>query len=86
MSIKSLDELIKTAPPPKEPVDRGINEDIAAIEKQIGTKLPSDYLEYIYHYGDCLWFEHVWILSPFKPTDYSLWSWHEKNIPQLTIL
>jgi hypothetical protein len=85
----SLLELLQLAPPPMNPIYTGSEEGFSQIENQIGSKLPSDYKEYIQHYGDCMWFRHIYISTPFKASNngnYSLWGWHKQNIAQLKTL
>jgi hypothetical protein len=82
----SLQELLYLAPPPKNPIRTGVEKDFLMIEEQIGSKLPNDYKEYIMHYGDCMWFRHVRISTPFYDENFSLWGWHKNNIPQLKTL
>ncbi|MDR2438238.1 MAG: SMI1/KNR4 family protein [Planctomycetaceae bacterium] len=57
----SLLKLLQLAPPPINPIYTGSEKDFLQIENQIGSRLPSDYKEYIQHYGDCMWFRHIYI-------------------------
>jgi hypothetical protein len=83
----SLQELLRLAPPPQNPVCTGKEKDFLLIENQIGSKLPNDYKEYIRHYGNCMWFRHIYISSPFYENNkFSLLGWHKQNIQQLRIL
>ncbi|MDR0337800.1 MAG: SMI1/KNR4 family protein [Planctomycetaceae bacterium] len=85
----SLSELLQLAPPPMNPIYTGSEEDFLQIENQIGSKLPDDYKKYIQYYGDCMWYRHICISTPFDPVDngdYSLWGWHKKNIEHLSLL
>jgi hypothetical protein len=83
----SLQELLCLVPPPINPIGTGTEKDFLIIENQIGSKLPSDYKEYIKYYGDCKWYRHIIISTPFNNNEnYSLWKWHKENIRQLTTL
>jgi hypothetical protein len=82
----SLLELLQLSPPPPNPIYTGLEKDFLQIENQIGSKLPCDYKEYIKYYGDCMWYRHIRISTPFDNGNYSLWGWHKKNIQQLKTL
>jgi hypothetical protein len=85
----SLQELLRIAPPPNNPIHTGTKEDFLIIENQIGSELPSDYKKYIQYYGDSMWYRHIYISTPFDPVDngnYSFWGWHKKNMEHLSLL
>lgn len=63
----SLSELVKLVPPPKEPIWNGEGEDLAAVERELGTRLPSDYLDLIRVYGSGTFCNTLDIFSPFGP-------------------
>jgi hypothetical protein len=63
MSIKDLLNLV---PPPEAPVDPGSEAEWAAVERQLGTELPSDYKSYIRHYGKGVLAEWIVIYNPFS--------------------
>lgn len=81
MSIK---ELRSIAPPPSCPVN-----DIALLseadEKGL-PELPPDDIEFISTYGECSFYRHVFILSPYRKDNYSLFEWHKSNASQLKSL
>jgi hypothetical protein len=84
--LSSLLELIELVPPPNRPIHTGLNQDITQVENTIGSALPVDYIEYIHHYGECLWYNHIYVVSPFNSGLSSLWGWHQYNIEQLKSL
>lgn len=47
----AIDELIGVVAPPSSPLNVGSVADMARIEDSIGTKLPSDYWDYVIQYG-----------------------------------
>ena len=53
---------MKLVPPPKKAIFTGMGDDFSGIEEEIGIRLPPDYIEYILHYGDCVWYDHISIL------------------------
>jgi len=85
--MNSLNELVAIAPPPQNPIDTGRGQDITVAENEIGIQLPSDYIEYIRIYGNCLWYQHLFLYSPFSSEKFlSLWERHKYNIEQMKIM
>ncbi|MDR0611248.1 MAG: SMI1/KNR4 family protein [Planctomycetaceae bacterium] len=84
--MSSLQELLKLAQPPENPIFTGVNEDIHCIEEQIGSRLPPDYIEYVHNYGAC-WFYRYCSIFPFTITSTnSIWNIHQSNQEQLSNL
>jgi hypothetical protein len=62
--MRAIDKLIAKYPPPPEVVDRGIEDDWAAVHQRIGSVLPRDYKDFINAYGS-VYIDKFW--SPFNP-------------------
>ena len=76
--------------PPQEPVATGSPQSWVALERRLGTSLPTDYKWFVSTYGAGRVEEFVWILSPFSSGhDYATAleveladhrSWHEMGL------
>ncbi|MFE6976433.1 hypothetical protein [Streptomyces sp. NPDC057682] len=64
----ALDALLRLCPPPADPPPAP---DWAAAEKRLGTGLPEDYKRLVEAYGDGLFDETIWLLSPEATADLS---------------
>ena len=66
----SIERLLKLVPPPAEPYDVGPASEWPSFEKQLGTKLPSDYREFVLHYGTGLFAGLYLVYNPFAKSPY----------------
>ena len=79
----SINELRYVAPPPLNPIHNVALDYV--IENNL-PELPPDYLEFISVYGECSFYKHVFIMSPYRKDNFSLIEWHRHNADQLTSL
>jgi hypothetical protein len=79
----SLGELIKLISPPPIPTDGGVHDGVTKLESQVGSKLPSDYLEFGIVYGSGrIYDEFIRVMNPFDP---SYLKWRSGSLRRLTI-
>lgn len=60
-----LARLVRLVPPPAQPTQAGSEEPLAAVERELGLRLPASYRWVIRHYGQGLWQRFWCILTPF---------------------
>lgn len=65
----SIDQLLAVVHPPVTPVATGSPDLWPEVEKQLGTRLPPDYKEFISLYGTGDFYRFLGILSPFSKRD-----------------
>ncbi len=80
-----ISKLISIAPPPSNPINNSVSNTKNATEKGF-PELPPDYLEFIKIYGECSFYKHIFILSPYRDDAYSLFEWRRSNSDQLKSL
>ena len=66
--LDTLERLSRLMPPPLSPV--AASGDWPLIEKQIGTRLPSDYISFIGRYGRGAIADFFYVLNPFDPNPF----------------
>jgi hypothetical protein len=62
----AIEDLLAVCPAPDRPIQVGSIRDLEAIEQQLGTRLPADYLDFALRYGSGSFvgtFLHIW--NPF---------------------
>jgi hypothetical protein len=65
----TVDDLIRIAPPPDIPVDRGLPSQWNDIELILGTPLPGDYKAFINAYGTGYFNDLFHVFNPFSGSD-----------------
>jgi hypothetical protein len=63
-----LDGLRQLIPPPADGARPGV--DWSAVTAQLGTELPSDYIELIETYGGGRFEHYLWLLEPFSANEF----------------
>jgi len=66
----SIEKLLKLVPPPAKPYEVGDPKKWSSFEKKLGTKLPSDYREFVMHYGTGLFAGLYMIYNPYSKSKY----------------
>jgi hypothetical protein len=66
----SITNLLKILSVPEDPIDTGSHSEWELIEKQVGTKLPQDYKDFITTYGAGWIGRFLYIWNPFTETRY----------------
>ena len=70
METNWLEKLTALVPPPKDPKCTGNDEMRIAAEKQLGAKLPDDYIELVNTYGDGCFGYTFNVFNPFSDNKY----------------
>jgi hypothetical protein len=65
----SLQILTHVMPPPVDPEETGSTNEWQSVEETIGTRLPSDYKQYINTYGSGSIGDFLWPYNPFSRTE-----------------
>ena len=63
MSIKALSKIL---PPPKSPVEAPRESQWLAVERHLGTRLPTDYKQLVGTYGTGKIDDFIWLANPFS--------------------
>jgi len=67
MTIERLMELV---PPPITPLHAGAVKNWEAVERELGTEIPTDYKIIIGKYGSGAFDGYLWLLNPFEPNQH----------------
>jgi hypothetical protein len=67
MSLARLTELV---PPPAHPTEVGTREEWEQKERELGTKLPEDYRQFVFTYGTGLFGNLYVVLNPFAASEH----------------
>lgn len=66
----SIAKLTKLVPPPNKPISSGTGQDWAKVEKEIGTRLPQDYKDFIAAYGSGSFAQFYTVFNPFAESKW----------------
>ena len=67
----AIDELLTVVSPPDKPLDGGDAIEWDKKERQLGTALPSDYKDFIAHYGTGVLCGFIRVFNPFAQSEYT---------------
>ena len=65
-----IDALLRLVPPPPKPTEVASLKKWRDIERKLGTKLPSDYREFVFAYGTGLFAGFYRVYNPFAASEY----------------
>ena len=67
----SIDRLTDLVPPPHRPSEIGSLEQWQAVERELGTALPSDYRDFVFTYGSGLFAQFYRVYNPFAASEFT---------------
>ncbi len=76
----SLTQLLALVSPPENPIDRCSADHIKQAESKLGVKLPTDYAEFMKHYGCGCFAGFYWVHNPITKNQYLSFERQVKNL------